>query len=85
MIVDRLYHKKLKAYICSIHYDVFTKTGEVFLNHDSCVDMQSCIDLFLAIDPEVKLIETKLWNKMNTCYRRSGDEWISFMPVATTS
>ena len=73
----------MQGVVRHIKYDAGTRTGDVFLDEFSCVDMEPCILGFREIDPDVGTI--RVWNKNgrahrpNTLYRHDEGQWKAFV------
>ncbi|MBY5841426.1 hypothetical protein J3P71_03995 [Rhizobium leguminosarum] len=69
------YHSKLKCQVKSLSYDFKTRTGTLLMAEINACDAMGCWEIFSAIDPDVKRIETFAGDKADTFYIRSGKEW----------
>jgi hypothetical protein len=73
MILDN----RLGCYVNRLQYDFNTRKGQLFMGPKNCCDASGCIELFKAIDPEVKEIETFEGANADTVYLLRGGEWCS--------
>ena len=63
---------------CEVHalwYDFQARRGVLNLPPGTCTGMDGCIELFTAIDPEVRLIETVSGTVRDTTYERRDGTW----------
>ena len=49
---------RFQCLVRGVSYNFSRKHGLVYVDYDSCVDMQGCIDFFKSIDPDVESIIT---------------------------
>ena len=61
---------RLQCQVLSVTYDNRTRVGELTMVEGDNCDMQGCVDLFLALDPDVWAIRTYSGSRLDTCYRR---------------
>lgn len=72
-------HPTMLCAVRALAYNFVEKTGHVIMDEIGCVDMGGCIDVFTAIDPEVRGIQT--WNEVDgerfedTAYIKRNDAW----------
>jgi hypothetical protein len=59
----------------SLEYSFKYKTGRLYLRRGRRPDMDGCIRLFTAIDPNVEMIRTLSGFKWGPVYKRHGDCW----------
>jgi hypothetical protein len=72
-----IYEKKL---LCNVHkllYDYRLRKGKLFMPANNSCDKTACIEMFKAIDPEVREIETFAGTEVDTLYMRDGEMWIT--------
>lgn len=63
----------------SLEYDFDERTGILRLPGLHCCDMQGAIDLFSAIDKEVRLIKVFSGPKPDTTYKYTEDDgWLAY-------
>ena len=67
---DYLYNAELQCDVLEIRYDLRTRLGAVFIANGGCTDMSSCVDLFLRIDPYVRVIFTFSDGEPDTSYHQ---------------
>lgn len=73
---------RLGCYVSSLFYDFDVRYGRLHMGEGSCCDMTGCIDLFMGIDPECRLIDTfQKCGKSDTMYRLVRGEWQAFEPM----
>lgn len=65
--------RKLQCHVQKIVYDIETLQGSVFLPNYNCVDMHGTIEVFKALDPEVRRIKVFEDGKPDTMYFRKAD------------
>ena len=66
-----LFDRDLMCCVNRLAYDMKTRTGYIDLPDGSCTDMGGAMNLFMAIDRDVRQILAG-----DTCYRRrAGGEW----------
>ncbi|MGA0615619.1 hypothetical protein [Paracoccus sp. KR1-242] len=71
-----IFEPRLQCYVSELRYDWNTRRGVLHMPEEGdCTDMKACINLFRAIDPEVKLIETFGGGVPDTVYHRKRDRW----------
>lgn len=76
------FDRRLGCYVHAVFYDFDARFGRLHMDELSSCNMPDCIELFLAIDPECRLIETfQLGSKPDTIYRLVRGEWQAFMPL----
>jgi hypothetical protein len=68
-------HKETMCCAVSMAYNFCTLKGEVVLAEGCCGDMSSCINLFKAIDPRVREIQTYRGEKAARLFRKEDDGW----------
>lgn len=75
-------HKTLMCRVISLNYDFDAKSGRLVVAPGDNCNMTGCTDLFLAIDPRVRVIETFSGDKRDTTYRRLGRStiWGAYLP-----
>jgi hypothetical protein len=67
----------------TLSYDWRTRTGEVHFPQHNCCDMSGCNDVFVAIDPEVRMIRTFTGGKHDTVYKKyvsDSPDWTVLVP-----
>jgi hypothetical protein len=69
------YRADLETEVDSLEYNFNTGVGRLYMPHRCCTDMDGCIRLFTAIDPNVKIIRTLSGLEWDTVYERHGDSW----------
>lgn len=69
-------------HLCNVRritYEPVNRTGEVILDEHGCADMSGAIELFIAIDPDVRKIQASNSDGQTltsgTVYRRNGNDW----------
>jgi hypothetical protein len=73
-IKDRL--PSLLCVVKAIHYDFENQRGVLHMQDGQSCHMPACINLFLAIDPSARWIDTISGGALDTTYaRRSGGGW----------
>jgi len=67
---------ELDCRVRNLAYDFESRTGRLDMPPVCCCDMSGCINLFRAIDPDVRRIETYSGGLRDTFYERNGeDQW----------
>ena len=66
------WHGELQCYVRAVRYDPARRLGSLYMDEDSCCDMDGCIAVFEEIDPEVEVIVTWAAAARDTVYRRCG-------------
>jgi len=80
------FHPTLKCFVGRVDYNFAKRVGLLFMGPGSCTDMQGAINLFVALDPNVRLIgtyqeQTDGW-ALDTLYsRRRGGQWRATQPT----
>jgi len=63
-----------------IEYNSATNVGKLYMKPGCCTDRQAAIDLFMAIDPKVVLVQTFAGDLPDTFYSRDDSEWTDIPP-----
>lgn len=63
--------------VVSLSYDFSARKGVLHLDEGNCTDMSGCIGIFVAIDPDVRRIDTIAGKITDTVYVRRGDRWFA--------
>lgn len=69
------YSEQLVCSPLTLSYDFRTRTGTLMLEDGHCCDMRGCIDMFKAIDPAVKRIDTYSGSEPDTSYHLGASGW----------
>jgi hypothetical protein len=74
---DGRWDERLKCRVQQLQYDFHTKTGRLDFPEANCCDMTGAVGIFMAIDPEVRVIDTYAGGKADVLYRRGKErgEW----------
>jgi hypothetical protein len=57
-------------------------TGVLVMEDENCTEMRSCIKVFEAIDPDVKIIRTiKACGRPDISYLKLANEWEAQVPA----
>jgi hypothetical protein len=67
----------LQCMISSYDYDDDSKVGWLIMGDHQCCDMNACVEFFLQLDSEVRLIHTYAGKECDTTFKRLGRQWIS--------
>jgi hypothetical protein len=73
-------HQALHETRTFLTYDFETRVGTLHLRPGRETNLKACTELFVAIDPEVECIETRVGNSRSTTYVRTGNGWLSVLP-----
>lgn len=65
----------LMCEVRSLAYDYVARVGQLVMEPGNCCDMDGCLLLFCAIDPEVREIRTFAADLPDTVYYRSSGQW----------
>ena len=82
-----VYNTQLMCSVISLGYDFPTHHGYVYFPEYCCCDMQGCIKLFTAIDPDVTMVITFSGPKPDMIYckenasgqPRKNGEWKAYI------
>jgi hypothetical protein len=72
--------ERLQCHVVSLAYDFSSHTGRLYLVAQGCCDRDGCLELFQAIDPEVRAIQTYSGDQPDMAFRKMGTEWMSVWP-----
>ncbi len=72
---DGRWDERLGCWLQRLVYDARTRTGRLDFPPANCCDMTGAINLFTAIDPDVRVIETFAGGVPDKVYRREDGEW----------
>jgi hypothetical protein len=64
---------ELVCHVESLWYDFCTRRGSIDFPELNWCDMDGCVKLFEAIDPDVRVIRTNSGYEPDTCYVRGAD------------
>jgi hypothetical protein len=76
-----MWSEELVSEVNRLTYDFDSFTGELFMPSGCCCDKDGCIALFQRIDPDVQMICTYVGEKLDTYYRREGQQWRSIFQL----
>lgn len=62
--------RRLMCSVIKIEYNFVARAGRLTMDDDNCCDMQGCINLFCAVDADVKEISTYAGNRPDTAYKK---------------
>jgi hypothetical protein len=68
-------HPALGCVPLELTHDFQTAAGQLFMAAGHCCDMESCVALFVAIDPLVSEIRTISGLDKDAVYTRHGQRW----------
>lgn len=72
-----------QCYVSHLSYDFESRSGELHMGELSSTDMRGCIELFKAIDPEVREIRTyRAVGRADTSYHLERGKWAARANVA---
>jgi hypothetical protein len=60
-----------------LDYDFEKCEGTLYVPPQNCTDMETCVELFMAIDPEVRRIRVFSGDALDSRYVRHHTTWIS--------
>jgi hypothetical protein len=63
----------LQAFVIRLECDFAHHQGFVFMKDGSCTDMSGCVNLFRAIDPDVRVVFTMSGEQRSTTYEKLPD------------
>lgn len=61
--------------VSEIRIDVDNRQGFLMLPPMNYPDMNSTINCFTSVDPEIEIIQTFVGGKLDTVYVKSNNEW----------